>query len=133
MIKRGSNTGRYNQTEDSAWQVLEHFLGSQKSHPVALQLQKETVTWNKSLPYTDAGQELYNKLNKLYKKRGEEMRTLRKQIEREEMGKRVAIFSREQHQTLEKEYHALEDELRQLRVPILQRLFKSFSIATRYR
>lgn len=133
MIRWGSKTERHRNTEESAWQILKRFIDTPKTELAPVQLQKETVTLNKSLPHTDAGQELYNKLNELHKKRQASLQALRKQMEKPGLDQYTITSLQEQYRSMEQEHEAGTRELRRLQVSVLQRFLKSRSIKTRYK
>lgn len=149
MIDRGSKTERYRNTSESAWRILEPFFGNQRQRLAALQSQKETVLQqqkqkgalrlqqetaqqHKALSSTDAGQALYEKIDKLDKLRKSLMRTLEKQMNRRGTDEEIVELLRRQYDNLEKEREAALEELHKLKVPMPQRLIKSVGMKKRY-
>jgi predicted ribosome quality control (RQC) complex YloA/Tae2 family protein len=149
MIDRGSKTERYRNTSESAWRILEPFLGNQRQRLAALQpqkgtvpqqkqkvairLQHETVQQQKALSSTDAGQALYEKIETLDKQRKSLMRTLEKQMNKRGTDKEIVDLLRQQYDGLEKEREAALGELHKLKIPVPQRLLKSVGMKKRYR
>lgn len=132
MMKRGSTTERYKNTEESAWHILQPFIEAPKNKLAAVQLQKETVKHNRALPRTDAGQELFAKIDDLDKKRTSLMRTLQKQIKRSGTDEEVVKLLQDQYRGLERDREAAMQELRELKIPVPQRFFKALSVKARY-
>jgi hypothetical protein len=133
MISQGSRTVRYQNTLESAWEILEQFTSHKERPVVATRLQKETVQQHKTLNKTDAGQELFNKLEELDKQRRSLMRKFKKQMERPGMDEEMVAILREQHDGLERDRQAAVGELQKLKLSVPQRYLKSFSVKRRYR
>ncbi|KXN84717.1 hypothetical protein AN958_12144 [Leucoagaricus sp. SymC.cos] len=109
MVDRGSKVVRYSNTPDSAWAILDPFLSHRKQEMAPIRMQKETVQQNKQLRNTDAGQELYNKLDEIDKKRRSLMKKLQKQIERSGSGGEIVEILQSQLAELEREHIAETD------------------------
>jgi len=133
MISQGSEAIRYLNNVDSAWKILDRFLDTSKERLKAIQLQKETVKQQKALSKTDAGQELYNKLDELDKKRKSLIRKLEKQIKRSETNEEIAGILQRQHDELEEQRKKAVSELQSLKVSVPQRFLKAFTVKMRYR
>ncbi|KAF5359590.1 hypothetical protein D9756_003428 [Leucocoprinus leucothites] len=133
MMSRGSETVRYLNTADSAWGILGRFLEGPRERLKAIQLQKETVKQQKTLSKTDAGQELYNKLDELDKKRRALIRSLEKQMKRSGTNEEMVAILRQQHDELERQRKEAIGELQELKVSVPQRFMKSFAMKARYR
>ncbi len=132
MVKRGSTTERYTNTEESAWHILRPFISNPKKNLAAVQLQKETVKHHRALPRTDAGQELFAKIDELDKKRTSLMRKLEKQIKRSKTDEDIVKLLQDQYRGLEQERDAAMRELGELRIPVPQRFYKALSVKARY-
>ena len=133
MISQGSEAIRYFNSIDSAWKILDRFLDASKERLKAIQLQKETVKQQKALSKTDAGQELYNKLDELDKKRKTLIRKLEKQIKRAETNEEITGILQRQHDELEEQRKKAVSELQGLKVSVPQRFLKAFTVKMRYR
>lgn len=133
MISQGSEAIRYLNNVDSAWKILDRFLDTSKERLKAIQLQKETVKQQKSLSKTDAGQELYSKLDELDKKRRSLIRKLEKQIKRSGTNEEIAGILQRQHDELEEQRKQAVGELQSLKMSVPQRFLKAFTVKMRYR
>lgn len=132
MIKRGSTTERYKNSEESAWHILGRFIDGPRKQLEAVQLRKETVKHNRALPRTEADQELFSKIDELDKKRTSLMRTLKKQTDRPGTDEDVVRLLQDQYRGLEREREAAIQELRELKIPVPQRFLKTLSVKARY-
>ncbi|KAJ3551810.1 hypothetical protein NP233_g13008 [Leucocoprinus birnbaumii] len=126
MMSRGTTTLRYGNTAESAWNILNRFIDRPKEGLKALQIQKETYQQKKELNATDAGQELYNKLEELEKRRKKLMRRLENQMKRNEANEDIVGILRNQHEWLERERQEAVGQLANLRLSVPQRFLQSF-------
>ncbi|KAF9449504.1 hypothetical protein P691DRAFT_614340, partial [Macrolepiota fuliginosa MF-IS2] len=121
MLKRGSTIERYKNTKESAWNILEHFLGAPRERQ-ELRLQRELIDMERTLPSTAAGKELSKTINDFVKKQGSLMRTLQEQMNKPDMDKDVMALLQEQYEELERQRRDLLKDVDVLRVPMNKKL-----------
>jgi hypothetical protein len=101
MIARGSKAFRYDDTYQSAWSILNHFLDPARKRE-AVQLQTEMVDLKRQLADTKAGMKLFEQLEAFLKNRKEGLEKLQNKragdgecdsvVERErEIGEQIAV------------------------------------------
>lgn len=132
MINRGSSTVRYQNTNESAWSILEQFLSTPRERH-ELRLQRELVELQKTLPNTAAGKELSKTITEFAKKQGSLMRTLQEQMRKPDMEEEIVNLLRGQYEELERQRQEVLKDMEALRVPIKRKLREALSgIPPRY-
>lgn len=78
MIDQGSATARFHSTQESAWDIVDHFVRDANARHAVL-LQKEMSEMKKQLPETNAGQKLYTELEVLVHKQQATLKKIREE------------------------------------------------------
>ncbi|KAF9450889.1 hypothetical protein P691DRAFT_725104 [Macrolepiota fuliginosa MF-IS2] len=81
MIKEGSSTLRFENTQRSAWCILDQLLIHQSSRQSIL-IQRELVEFKKHLPNTAAGRQLYGIIEKLVERQRDVLRRMREELKK---------------------------------------------------
>ncbi|KAF9469800.1 P-loop containing nucleoside triphosphate hydrolase protein [Collybia nuda] len=78
MIDHGSATARFHSTQESAWDIVDHFVRDSNARHAVL-LQNEMSEMKKQLPETNAGQKLYTELEVLVHRQQATLKKIREE------------------------------------------------------
>ncbi|KAF9447340.1 hypothetical protein P691DRAFT_671702 [Macrolepiota fuliginosa MF-IS2] len=117
VIRHGAVMMRYQNTKESAWDILEHILGGLTERRM-LQLQRELIEMGKTFPSTAVGKELSKTINEIVKKQELLVQTLHNQLSKLDMDTDTRALLQEQRGELERQRENLDI----LRVPLKTKL-----------
>ena len=121
MLERGSTTGRFMRTRESAFTVIEPLIDAANERSSVL-LQKELVDMGNKLSSTSAGRKLVSELEVLVRKRQDILRRIRNEMKRTDGDEMTLKPLQEEHQRLRNSLEAIVSEMRRLKLPLGHRL-----------
>ncbi|KAF9489918.1 hypothetical protein BDN71DRAFT_1525719 [Pleurotus eryngii] len=125
MISQGSKTMRYQNTDKSAWNIIDSIVVGHNER-YAVELQKELVDLEKELPETGAGKELFGKLQALVKRQQDTLHRLRDSMKRHD-DETILNALKEEYEELRLQTEATVKEMEALKIPIGKRLRRLFT------
>ncbi|KAF4582667.1 hypothetical protein EYR40_002590 [Pleurotus pulmonarius] len=125
MISQGSKTMRYQNTDKSAWNIIDSIVVGHNER-YAVELQKELVDLEKELPETGAGKELFSKLQALVKRQQDTLHRLRESMKRHD-DETILNALKEEYEELRLQTEATVKEMEVLKIPIGKRLRRLFT------
>ncbi|KAF8805169.1 P-loop containing nucleoside triphosphate hydrolase protein [Phlegmacium glaucopus] len=123
MLDRNSTTGRFLQTRESAFTLIDPLIDAANTRNSIL-LQREMVDMRKKLPATSAGQQLFSKMEYLVRKREELLHQVRNEMKRSSRDKMTLEPLGEEHEKLKISLESTVNEMRRLRLPLGRRHVK---------
>jgi predicted GTPase len=122
MLKQKSTVARYDNTTESAWQVVEPLLREANKRS-ALRLQQEMVELKRELPETKAGGELYTRLEVAFRKQQDTLERIRMETKRAE-NDRVLDDLKAEYDELRKKAEVIIADMQALKVPLGRRFVR---------
>jgi len=126
MIDRGSSTGRFEGTRDSAFRLIAPFL-EEANVRNALLLQKELVGLDMRLSETHAGQKLRSEIKQLAKQQQELLNQIREELTRPNNAALLQSLM-EEYEELKKTSGSLLQQMTDLQVPLGRRLMNTIDV-----
>ncbi|KAF9441496.1 hypothetical protein P691DRAFT_779787 [Macrolepiota fuliginosa MF-IS2] len=112
MIKGGSRTLRFENTQQSAWHILDKLITLRLTQRSIL-IQYELVTLGKHLPNTAAGQQLYGIIEKLVERQRDVLQRMREELKKTSDASTMQALVAELHEIREERENAVH-EMQQL-------------------
>lgn len=81
MLKRGSRTARFDNTQTSAWSIVDSVISAESDRQWS-RIQEELVDQGKRLPSTEAGQQLHGAYGEYIERQNDILRRLRDEMEK---------------------------------------------------
>ncbi|KAF4582668.1 hypothetical protein EYR40_002591 [Pleurotus pulmonarius] len=125
MISQGSTAMRFENTEQSAWNIIDAIVNSHNER-YAVELQEELVDMKQGLPETKAGQELYGKLQALVSRQHDTLQKIRASMKRHD-DETILSALREEYEDLRKQGEVTVRDMEALKIPIGKRLRRFFT------
>jgi uncharacterized alpha-E superfamily protein len=121
MLERGSTTGRFMGTRESALTVIDPLIRTANERNSVL-LQTELVDMVKKLPSASAGRKLVSKMEVIVRKRQDLLLQMRTEINRTDGDNTTLEALQEEYQRLQNTLEATVNEMRRLKLPLGHRL-----------
>ena len=121
MLERGSTTGRFMRTRESAFNLIYPLIVTANEQSSVL-LQKELVDMDKKLPSTSDGRQLVWEMEVLVRKRQDILLRIGNEMKRTDGDKMTLEALHEEHQRLQNNLEATVNEMRRLKLPLGYRL-----------
>ena len=122
MIKLGSTTHRFENTRESAWDIVNHIL-QPRSPPLSLLIQRELVDLHKLLPETAAGQCLREALERLLRDQKDMARRLKGNQRSQQDNELRAKYEANQEKIM-----STLDQIKSLKLPLGRRIVRFFGL-----
>jgi len=126
MIDRGSSTGRFGGTRDSAFRLIAPLLDERNSRNTLL-LQKELVDLDLRLSETHAGQMLRSEIKQLARQQQELLHQIREDLKRPNNAESLQS-SMEEYEELKKTSASLLHQVADLQVPLGRQFMNTIAI-----
>jgi hypothetical protein len=126
MLERGSTTGRFMRTRESAFNLIYPLIGTANERSSVL-LQQELVDMGKKLPSTFAGRKLVSDMEVLVRRRQDLLLRIGNEMKRADGDKMILEALQEEHQRLRNSLEATVNEMRRLKLPFGSRLLNMIS------
>ena len=121
MLERGSTTGRFMRTRESAFNLIDPLTGAANERSSVL-LQKGLVDIGKKLPCTSDGRQLVSEMEVLVRKREDLLCQIGNEMKRTDNDKMALEALQEEYQKLRNSLEATVNEIRRLKLPLGHRL-----------
>ncbi|KAF9450905.1 hypothetical protein P691DRAFT_424967 [Macrolepiota fuliginosa MF-IS2] len=106
MMRRGSSTQRYGDTEQSAWSILEQFLHAPRERRER-RLEKELVDLQNALSKAVIGKEISTAISDFLEEQMPRMRTLKERMRQMDVSDEAFVVLQEEYRNLEGQRHEL--------------------------
>ncbi|KAF9447816.1 hypothetical protein P691DRAFT_760434 [Macrolepiota fuliginosa MF-IS2] len=135
MIGRGSTTMRFENTPETAWNILNSIIDAEfgrRFDSAVLKIQEELVDQGKKLPKTEAGIQLHGFIEELVEKQNDILRRLREELGQAGDAVVVEALLTDLGQLRKQREQAMKD-MRQLNPTLLGKLRRIFTLPPRAR
>ena len=125
MLELNSTTSRFMRTRQSAFELINPLIDAANER-ISIQLQQEMVDMRKKLPLTSAGQKLFSEMEVLVRKREELLHRIRNEMKHANGDEMMSEVLQEEHQKIQLDLESTVNEMRRLKLPLVQRLLDKF-------